>query len=102
MSNGLLQIERRLRSAVERRCYPDVRKYAAEFCAQAAEEWRAFPSGDARARHIFDHLQSVLEWTHLMVRTSRALQAAELRRVRLTNIYLAPSSPTGNRLRCDG
>jgi len=101
MSDRLLQLEKDLRSAVARRCYTEVQKIAPEFCAQAAEEWRAFPSGDPRARRIFDRLQNVLEWARLMVCMSRASQAGELRRALLTNRYLVPGSTAGSRLRFD-
>jgi hypothetical protein len=101
MSDRFLQLEKTLLSAVTGRRYPEVEKFAAQFCAQAAEEWRAFPYGDPRARHIFDRLQSVLEWARLMVSTSRAAQADKLRRVRLTSRYLVRNSTTGNHLRFD-
>jgi len=97
----MLQLEKRLRSAVARRCYTEVGTIAAELCAQAAEEWHAFPSGDLRARRIFDQLQNVLEWARQMVCVSRALVADELQRAILTSRYRPPSSPTGSRLRFD-
>jgi hypothetical protein len=101
MSDRLLQLEKDLRSAVTGRRYPEVQKIGTAFCAQAAAEWRAFPCGDPRAQRIFDRLQSVLEWARLMVSTSRAAQADELRRARLTNRYLVRGSTTGSHLRFD-
>jgi len=101
MSERLIHLEKDLRSAVARRCYTEVRTIAAAFGAQAAQEWQAFPSGDPRARLIFNRLQNVLEWTRQMVCVSRGSQADELRRTLLTNRYRVPGSSTGSRLRFD-
>lgn len=101
MSARLLQLEKDLRGALARRAYIEVQKIAAEFSAQAAAEWCAFPSGTPRARRIFDRWRNVLEWTRVMVCTSRASQADELRRMLLTNRYLAGGGATGNHLHFD-
>jgi len=101
MSNRFLQLERSLRAAVARRSYAEAQKIAAELSAQAAEDWRALPRDALRARGVFDRLQNLLEWSRLMTCASRASQADELRRARLTNRYFVPARATGSRLRFD-
>jgi len=101
MSDRLIQLENELRSAVTRGSYAQAQRAVTAYCAQAADEWRALPLGDSRAHRIFDHLQEVLEWVRLMLSTSRASTAAEVRRVRLAKGYLAPRSVPQSRLRLD-
>lgn len=101
MSKRFLQFETELRSAVARRAYAEVQAAARRLGAQAEEDWRALAPGDPRARGIFNRLQETLEWARVMVCTSRAAQAGELRRLRLTKRYLSSGYNSGNRLRCD-
>lgn len=102
MSDRLLQLETDLKTAVTHHRYSDVQSIAADFCARAAEEWRAFPAGDPRARDIFDRLQRVLEWARLMLCASRASVEGELRRALLSNRYLRSAGTAGTHLRYDG
>ena len=80
MSDRLIQLEKDLRSAVARRCYAEVDGATNAFCVQAAEDWQALPPGDPGTIRIFEHLMAVLEWSRLMLCTSRESTAAELRR----------------------
>jgi len=101
MSDSLLQLERDLRNAVLRRSYTEVQTIAGQFCARAAEEWRAFPSEDPRRRSLFDRMQTLLQWAQQMIRVSRAAASDELQRVVLANRYVRTGNATGIRLRLD-
>lgn len=96
-----MKLEDDLRKAVIRQSYVEVQTLAAELGVQAAAEWRAFPPGDPRRRHVFDHLQIMLEWARRMVCVSRASAAEELRRTLLCRRYRRPSNSTGTRLDLD-
>jgi len=98
MYERLNQLENDLRSAVKRRSYAEIDAAAAAFCAQASEEWRALPPGDPRGCSIFEHLMGVLEWAQLMLRSTRASTAAELRRARLATRYRIPETDSGLRI----
>lgn len=77
-----------LHNAAARRAYEEVQGLVVALCAAAAAEARSLPEGDARIGEIAWWLREQVEWTEVMLRTARAAQAEELRRIPFLNGYL--------------
>ncbi|HUI55142.1 MAG TPA: hypothetical protein VLY04_09230 [Bryobacteraceae bacterium] len=82
------RVETDLRHAVEQRRYAEVERLVVSYCAAAVAQLKAFPAGDPKMLEIASHVDGLLEWTELMLRTARAAQADELRRIPFLRGYL--------------
>ena len=85
---SLAAIEADLRRAAARRAYADVERLAATFGAAATREARALPPGDPQIREIAAWLDRQLDCALILLRTARAAQAEELRRLPFVKDYL--------------
>jgi hypothetical protein len=86
MPEALDHLEVQLQKAVVGRRYPEVQRLVAACCEASAAQWKNLPP--AAARSAFTHLTELLDWTHIMLSTSRAITAAELSRTFSISRYL--------------
>jgi hypothetical protein len=101
ISSTLATMSDKLRRAAGRRAYAEVQRLVVSLGAAAAAEARGFPPGDARIREIAAWLHEQLDWTGIMLRTARAAQADELRRIPFLKGYLRRQVQAGPRIHLD-
>ncbi|HUI55978.1 MAG TPA: hypothetical protein VLY04_13475 [Bryobacteraceae bacterium] len=87
-TSPLASIETDLRRAAEQHSYAEVSRLVVLYCEAAAAQLKALPAGDPQMLEIASKVDGVLEWTGLMLRTARAAQADELRRIPFLRGYL--------------
>jgi hypothetical protein len=92
ISPALSIIGNGLRQAAGRRAYEEVQRLVVSLCDVAAEETRTLPAGHPQIREIAAWVDELLQWTGIMLRTARAAQADELRRIPFLKSYLRQQS----------
>ena len=88
MSAALVEKAAELRRAVEQHAYSQVADLAVSFCEAAAAETDGLAAGDPRIREAAAYVEGVLEWSRIMLCTTRASYADELRRIPFLQGYL--------------
>ena len=88
----LSSIGNNLRRAAGQHAYAETEVLVVTLCSTAAATARALPEGDPQIAEIVAWVGELLEWTGIMLRTSRAAQADELRRVPFLQGYLRQQS----------
>jgi hypothetical protein len=88
----LADIGDRLRRAAGSNDYPAVEGLVTSLCSTALEQAAALPPADPQIREIGAWVDELLDWTGIMLRSSRAAQADELRRIPFVQSYLRQES----------
>jgi hypothetical protein len=88
ISATLASLSDDLRRAAGRRAYAEVQRLAVELGSAAAAQARTLPAGDPRIADIAAWLKEEYNRTEILLRISRASQAADLRRVTFLQRYL--------------
>src|SRR5215469_6117741 len=70
MDKAIDRVESELRRAVAARRYGEAQRLLCLFCEAAAGEWASQDA--ARARQVFERLESVLDWTRTMLCITQA------------------------------
>jgi hypothetical protein len=95
------QSERDLRNAVEQRRFDAVNESLRAFCARADTHLAALPAGSPERSHTVAHVIRTLEWSQVMLSTTRAGYADDLRRISSLHRYLARTPARRSRVQID-
>jgi hypothetical protein len=88
MAPPLSTIGNDLRRAAGSNDYPSVERLVVVLCSTALEQAASLPPGDPQIQEIGAWVNELLDWTGIMLRSSRAAQADDLRSIPFVQSYL--------------